>query len=315
MRKTLTTLAFAVIAGVSVAQQDAQFSQNMFNKLDINPGYAGTSKSICATALYRQQWVSFPGAPKTGLISIDAYLPPIHGGLGLTVCSDQLGFDKTFIAELAYSYHLVLGPGVLGIGVNAGMIQKSLNGAWVSTDPYTQDAAIPDSKAATTTYDIGFGLYYTTDNGMFFGISSTHLPQNKLSAVTNNPADNYQYDLARHYYVMAGYPFQINQSLKLIPSILAKTDASSTQLDINARAVYTLNPTVDIWLGASYRLTDAIVALVGFEYNRFKFGYAFDLTTSDIKNYSNNTHEIMLNYCFKPFKNPVPAEHRNVRFL
>ncbi|MBL7892120.1 MAG: PorP/SprF family type IX secretion system membrane protein, partial [Bacteroidia bacterium] len=130
MKKTLTTLALAVIAGASFAQQDAQFSQNMFNKLSINPGFAGTNKAICATALYRQQWVSFPGAPKTGLISIDAFVNPVHGGLGLTVCSDQLGFDKTLIAKAAYSYHMVVGPGTLGIGLEAGMIQKQLSGTW-----------------------------------------------------------------------------------------------------------------------------------------------------------------------------------------
>lgn len=320
MKKTLTTLALAVIAGASFAQQDAQFSQNMFNKLSINPGFAGTNKAICATALYRQQWVSFPGAPKTGLISIDAFVNPIHGGVGLTVVSDQLGFDKTLIAKLAYSYHLVIGPGTLGIGLEAGMMQKQLNGTWITPDNgvggETYDASIPDANAAKTVFDLGFGAYYTTDNGMFFGLSSTHLPQTTFSkdsppSTTGALADIYRFQNARHYYIMAGYPFQVAQDVKIIPSILAKTDATSTQLDINARVVWRDM----VWAGASYRLTDAIVALVGFEYNKIRIGYSFDVTTSAIKNYSNNTHEIMIGYCFKPFKPPVPAEHRNVRFL
>lgn len=319
MKKTLTTLALAVSAGASFAQQDAQFSQNMFNKLSINPGFAGTNKAICATALYRQQWVSFPGAPKTGLISIDAFVNPVHGGLGLTVCSDQLGFDKTLIAKAAYSYHMVVGPGTLGIGLEAGMIQKQLSGTWVTPDaayPATQDASIPDANAAKTVFDLGFGAYYTTDNGMYFGLSSTHLPQTTFKkdaapSVAGAVADIYRFQNARHYYIMAGYPFSITDDIKIIPSVLAKTDATSTQLDINARAVWKDM----VWAGASYRLTDAIVALVGFEWNKLRVGYSFDVTTSAIKNYSNNTHEIMIGYCFKPFKPPVPAEHRNVRFL
>lgn len=319
MKKTLTTLALAVIAGASFAQQDAQFSQNMFNKLAINPGFAGTNKAICATALYRQQWVNFPGAPKTGLISIDAYVDPIHGGVGLTVCSDQLGFDKTLIAKAAYSYHLVLGPGTLGIGLEAGMMQKQLSGTWITPDanfPATQDASIPDQNAAKTVFDLGFGAYYTTDNGMYFGLSSTHLPQTTFKkdaspSVAGAIADIYRFQNARHYYIQAGYPFTVSQDIKVIPSILAKTDATSTQLDINARVVYQDM----VWAGVSYRLTDAIVALIGFEYKKLRIGYSFDITTSEIKNYSKNTHEIMIGYCLKPFKPPVPAEHRNVRFL
>lgn len=324
MRKTLTTIALAASTVVAFAQQDAQFSQNMFNKLSINPGFAGTNKAICATALYRQQWVSFPGAPKTGLISVDAYLPPAHGGVGLTICSDQLGFDKTLIAKAAYSYHLILGPGTLGIGLEAGIMQKQMTGTWITPDlatPATHDAAIPDQRAAKTVFDLGFGAYYTTDNGMFFGLSSTHLPQTTFKVNGDAPSasqaangvvqDIYNFQNARHYYIMAGYPFQVSQDIKVIPSILAKTDATSTQLDINGRVVWKDM----VWAGASYRLTDAIVALVGFEWNKLKIGYSFDITTSAIKNYSKNSHEIMVGYCFKPFKPPVPAEHRNVRFL
>lgn len=319
MRKTLTTLALAASFAVSFAQQDAQFSQNMFNKLPINPGFAGTDKAICGVLLYRQQWVSFPGAPKTGLISIDAPIlqsTPLHGGVGLTVCSDQLGFDKTIIAKAAYSYHLVLGPGILGIGLEAGVIQKQLAGAWISTDPYTQDAAIPDQKASKAVFDLGLGAYYTTDNGIYFGISSTHLPQTSFTNVNTTAAgapvkDAYNFVNARHYYIMAGVPFNINQDIKVIPSILAKTDASSTQLDINARVVWRNQ----VWAGAAYRLTDAIVALVGFQISGLKVGYSFDLTTSNLKNYSNNTHEIMVGYCFKPVKPPGETIHKHPRFL
>ena len=327
MKKTLTTCIFIFIVGALSAQQDAQFSQWMFNKLDMNPGFAGTDKSFCATALYRDQWVSFPGAPKTGLFSIDAYLPPLLGGVGLTLCSDQLGFEKTFIGELAYSYHKVLGPGTLGIGINAGFIQQSLSGQWVSTDPYQLDQAIPSTGAHGTTYDIGLGLYYTTDNGMFFGLSSTHLPENTVSSGTiaapaglfttsngtsqQGVASKLTYELARHYYVMAGYPIQINADYKVIPSILAKTDGASTQLDINGRIVWQNK----VWFGVSYRITDAVIFMAGIQWQSLKVGYSYDLTTSSLSTYSNGTHELMLSYCFKPFKPAQPSEHRNPRFL
>ncbi len=319
MRKILTTLVLSAVLGVSFAQQDAQYSQWMFNKLDMNAGYAGTSKAICITALYRDQWVNFPGAPKTFSLNADAYIDPLHGGVGLVVCNDQLGFTNTTIAELAYSYHLTLGTGTLGIGANLGVQQMTVNGQWISTDPYTQDAAIPQNKVSSMAFDMGLGLYYTNDQGMFFGLSTTHLPETSISkngadgavSFANPTPGNFGYQLARHYYVMAGYPFQISQDVKIIPAVLAKTDGSSTQIDINGRVVYQDK----YWAGASYRITDAVVFMLGFKLSGFEVGYSFDLTTSDLKNYSQDTHEIVLKYCFKPFKVPPPTRHSNVRFV
>lgn len=325
MRKTLTTIAFALTISGAFAQQDAQFSMNMFNKQVINPGYIGTNNALCATALYRQQWVSFPGAPKTALVSLDARIPPIFGGVGLTFCSDQLGVEKNTIIKLGYSFHLPLGPGVLGIGIDAGVLQKKIAGTWISTDPYTQDAAIPDLTAKDGSFNLGFGLYYTTPVGLYFGISSTNLPQGSLSASSSSTtqsgapvADAFKYVMARHYYVMAGAPINASANLKIIPSVLVKSDASSTQLDVNCLAEFAPSAgPLAIFGGVSYRLTDAIVAIIGVKGGSDKIGwrvgYSYDVTTSAIKNYSNNTHEILLNFCYKPFKPKLPMSHDNVR--
>ena len=322
MKKSLTIIAFAITSLVTFAQQDAQFSMNMFNRLDVNPGYAGTNKALCATLLYRQQWVNFPGAPKTGLLSVD-YGEILHGGIGLTVDQDQLGFDKTFAAKLAYSFHQVLGPGMLGIGLDVGMMQKTLSGNFIAPDGTSSsaangtDAAIPWNGAKATTFDMSFGLYYTTFNDkLYVGLSSTHLTASdfKKSGTVGNPPTNlwsYDYKEARHYYVMAGYRFDIGEKWSLTPSVLTKTDASSTQLDINALVKWNRM----VFAGVSYRLSDAVVAIVGLEWQGFRFGYSYDITTSTIKSYSNGTHEIMLGYCHKFQKPPKKHGHQNERFL
>lgn len=318
MKRILTTIALSVTFFVTFAQQDAQFSMNMFNRLAVNPGYAGTNQALCAVLLYRQQWTSFPGAPKTGLLSVD-YGQVLHGGVGLTVDQDQLGFDKTLKAKLAYSYHLHLGAtGILGIGLDVGMIQKSITGNFIAPDGSTSsapgnDLAIPWGGTAATTYDVGFGLYYTTPK-LYIGLSSLHLPEQDLKKT--GTAYDFNFKVARHYYVMAGYTFNLGNQFDLTPSVLAKSDASSTQLDINLLAKW--NKT--IFLGVSYRLTDAIVGIVGLEHTfnpklTAKFGYSYDMTTSAIKNYSHGTHEIMLGFCYKLHKEPKPTSHMNVRFL
>jgi len=321
MKKTLTIIAFSITGLVTFAQQDAQFSMNMFNRLAINPGYAGTNKALCATILYRDQWDKFPGAPKTGLLSVD-YGQVAHGGIGFTIDQDQLGFDKTLKAKLAYSFHLQLGTdGILGIGLDAGMINKSMTGNFIAPDGTTTvggggtDNAIPWTGTSATTYDVGFGLYYTNQK-LYVGLSSLHLPAQKIndksSAGSTYPLSyDFQYQVARHYYVMAGYKFQINNEFDVTPSILTKSDASSTQLDFNVLARWNQM----IFVGASYRLTDAIPVMAGIEYNGFKLGYAYDITLSALKNHSAGTHELMLGYCKKFTKPPVKTGHMNVRFL
>jgi len=324
MKKTLTTIALSITGLIAFAQQDAQFSMNMFNKLAVNPGYAGTSNALCGTLFYRQQWTNFPGAPKTGLISLD-YGRILGGGIGLTVDQDQLGFDKTLNAKLAYSYHLPLGGfGTLGIGIDAGMIQKSITGNFIAPDGTTSstpgtDQSIPWGGTSAVTYDLGFGLYFTSSR-LYVGLSSDHLPDQTLhtsGGTSGSGLYDFQYQMARHYYVMAGYKFNLSPDFTLTPGILTKSDASSTQVDINLYAKWKNM----VFVGVSYRLTDAIPVMAGLEWplknqqSTIKFGYSYDITLSKIKSYSNGTHEIMIGFCQTFVKPPHRQSHQNVRFL
>lgn len=317
MKKIIAAILVAFTGVLTFAQQDPQFSQNMFNKLPTNPGYAGTNKAICATALYRQQWASFPGAPKTGLLCVDAFIPKIMGGLGLTIMNDQLGFEKTNFARLAYSFHLPIGPGVLGIGAEAGMLQKSINGQWIApdgtstgsaTNPIT-DPSIPRAAVGKTIFDVGFGLFYSTQK-LYAGLSTSHIPESELKTT------NLNYTVARTYYFTAGYDIELNQTWDLKPSIFVKSVSSPTQLDVNLLAQWNRK----FYGGVSYRITDAIVALLGFNQSlsngsNLRIGYAYDITTSALKVQSKGSHEIMLNYCFKIEPPAKKQSHQNVRFM
>ena len=95
MKKILAVLAVSCLSTVGFAQQDPQFSQNMYNRLFVNPAYAGSSESICAHLLYRNQWVSYDGAPKTGVIGIDGPVANGKVGVGLSILTDKIGFENT----------------------------------------------------------------------------------------------------------------------------------------------------------------------------------------------------------------------------
>jgi type IX secretion system PorP/SprF family membrane protein len=309
MKKTLTA-CLLLIASFSYAQQDPQISQYMYNRLGFNAGYAGANGSICATLIGRQQWVGFDGAPKTNVLSIDAPVKKLHGGLGLTIATDKLGFENNFFGKLAYAFRLPIGDdGNLGIGVEAGMYNKSINGDWKATDDVSADKAIPVGKAADNTFDLGFGIHYHTPK-FYVGLSSTHLNQGKIQK------DKLNFEIARHYFVTAGYNYDINETFTLRPSVLVKSVGSATTLDANVNVLYNNL----LWLGVSYRTSDAIVPMVGFQKafnakSAFKVGYAYDVTTSKLKTQSNGSHELMLGFCYTIIPKTTVTKYKNVRFL
>ncbi len=325
MKKIFTklTVALAAIASVSFAQQDPQFTQFMHNKLIYNPGYAGTSQAICTNVMYRQQWVNFPGAPKTGLISFDMPIGQLPLGIGLNVMNDQIGYAKTLFARLALAYNKPIGAGILGVGVDGGILQQQFNGNWITPDGPGVDNAIPNyNNGGNTavginpnlnklTYDLGFGAYYGIANKMYVGLSSTHLAAQDISA-----GKNVKYSLARHYYLMAGYTFNFGAGgiHGINPNIKVKTDAASTQVDINVTYIYDQR----FWVGVSYRMQDAIAPMLGARFLKdksLKVGYSYDVTMSKIKGYSAGTHEIMIGYCFNVKKKPKVSSYQNTRQL
>ena len=314
MKKLNIAFLFLVLLLQPVlSQQDPLSSQYMFNTLTYNPGIAGISGMICATALNRQQWVGFKGAPSTTVFNISAPVSPfkIKSGVGLLVESDNIGFDKDINVSASYSYLMDLGPGKLGIGLNLGMLNKTLDPTWQipagdSHTPATGDPLIPENKESYVAFDAGLGFYFKADK-YYAGISITHLNQPKIKYSKGTPY------VSRHYYLTAGYILQLpNPSLELIPSVFAFSDGKVAQFTITSLIRYNKKA----WGGVSYRAGDAFIGIVGFElYNGLRLGYAYDFTTSDLNNDSKGSHEFMINYCFDLGLGRSPMKYKSIRFL
>ncbi|HEX5002990.1 MAG TPA: type IX secretion system membrane protein PorP/SprF [Bacteroidia bacterium] len=307
MKRLLSLAAVALLATTAVfGQQDPQFSQNMFNRLWANAAYAGSSDGICATAIYRDQWSGFDGAPKTGILNIDAPVRALHGGLGLSVlAADELGAENSLNVKLSYAFRFNVGSGNLAIGADFGFLQKSLDGFSAGDYIDPNDPVIPSSsQSGSVIPDIGAGVYFNSDK-LYIGASASHLTEPKVEY------GDFSTVMARHYYFMAGYRLEFSPSLSLIPSVFVKNVADETQADINANLHFNNR----FWVGASYRLEDAIVVMAGLNIlSNLRLGYSYDITTSDLQDYSNGTHEVMLNYCFY-IKKKIKPINRNVRFL
>src|SRR5258706_315793 len=305
--KKYYSLAVVLFLSVSAwAQQDPQFSQNMFTKLAVNPAHAGAYDAICGTLLYRNQWTGFDGAPKTFLLMAETPVPKLLGGLGLTIASDQLGFEKNLMARLAYAHKLYLGSGYLNLGLDVGYMQKSIDGSkFIFNDG--GDQSIPLWAVSGGAIDFGFEAYDYSDK-LYAGISSLHLTEGEIKT------DNVTTKLARHYYFMAGYDAELTPDITLKPSLFAKSEGTSTQIDLNANVLLQNK----FWLGFSYRFVpqDALVAMACLEVTpNLKVGYSYDMTLTDIKTYSSGTHEIMINYCLRVKPSVERQFHKNVRFL
>ncbi len=293
MKKIVTAIVILASVFKANAQQDIMVSQYMFNGLFLNPAYAGSHKYFSSSLTYRKQWVNFDGAPTTYLFAVDGPLMKQKMGLGLILANDKIGVTTQNDIAANYSYFIKMGEGKLGFGLKAGISQMS---AKVS-DLIVLDANDPTYSAVKKSGIIpkfGFGSYYYANN-WYAGFSIPELfagSQQKDFAATVNTTT----PIRNHFYLTGGYVYKANSMWSLKPSFLIKKEkASPTQVDINFTVFY-----MDmIALGVSYRSKDAITAMLVAQISKqFRVGYAYDITTTDIRKYSSGSHEIMLGYSF-----------------
>ncbi len=316
MKKIFSFLYLLIIVKLAAfSQQDPQFTNNMFYKLGVNPGFAGAEGTISGIILNRYQWDGFEGAPKTLIFSADAAINAFGspGGIGLNVVSDELGFEKNTQINANYAYSKTLGIGKLGIGLSLGLYNKSINGEWKVPEDnlgiYTQpssDPAIPQGEVSQMALDAGLGLYLSS-NQYFLGASVTHI--NQASIKFSDLASTF---LVRHYYFMGGYNIKLSDPLfELRPSFLFKSDLASWQLDLNTNIVFNER----FWGGITYRVQDAIALLMGMEMeNGLRFGYSFDVVTSALSRYGYGSHEIFVSYSLDLERNRN-QKYKSIRFL
>ena len=287
------------------AQQDPQFSQNMFNKLANNPGFAGSRGLIATSVLHRSQWMGFGedggAAASTQNFSIDAELPFMHGGVGLNIVTDKIAQYSNLGLQASYAYRTELGVGQIGMGMSVGMFQSGTNGGF---NPAVEgDPVIPTGDVKGSALDLGAGVYYNTQD-VYIGISSAHLTEPTIEW-----SDGQDYKMERHYFLIAGYTHDLNPMLLLHPSIYLKSDGATSQLDINTSLIYNNK----MWGGVSYRLDEGLVFLTGLNVNEdLKLGLAYDVVLNQI---GNNSIEVMLGYNFKVNYNKAISKYKNPRFL
>mgnify|MGYP003624796843 CR=1 FL=1 len=313
--KKIYAFVLLILPFFGLAQQGVQFSQYMFNKIYYNPGVTGSGGAICLNLLNRNQWVGFEGAPVTQNFNANAPIKLLHGGIGLTVTNDQIGFFSNIDVGLNYAYQLQLSTGTLGIGLGLNLKNNSLNGAtWIPSERDYSDPSLPAGTTSNLTFDPSFGVYYESTT-IWGGVSMTNVLASKSAFDPFSGSDVVNFTNARHFYVMGGYNWQIPSSnWVLMPSTLIKTDLNSSPgLDVNIMGMYNNK----LWGGVTYRLQDAVAVNLGYQIlPAVKLGYSYDVGTSSLSTQGSGSHEIMASYCFKiVIPEPIPGSNRNIRFL
>lgn len=279
----------SLLAGLfAYGQQDPQYTQYMYNTINVNPAYAGSREVFSVFGLHRTQWVGLDGAPVTNTVSMNT---PVGSnvGLGLSFVNDRIGpMDENSIsADFSYTIPATQ-ESKLAFGVKAtahllNVDYTKLN-IYNSTDPRFQNNINNDFSP-----NIGAGVYWYSDKA-YAGFSIPNFLE------TNKYKDNVTSVVREkmHYYIIGGYVFDLSYNVQFKPAFMAKTVAGSPlQVDLTANFLFNEKFTA----GLAYRWDAAVSALVGFQITDGIFvGYTYDMDTTELANYNSGSHELFLRF-------------------
>jgi type IX secretion system PorP/SprF family membrane protein len=306
MRKCILLISFYLLTANVWSQQSPVYSQYTFNKFLINPAAAGSEGYTTISLVAREQWIGFKGSPKTHSLSVDSRilrnsfisrnasvrkkkrLSSRSGRVGwaANIFNDHTGpLDRTGI-EGTYSYHLKLQESQLSFGLSGLFYQFRLNKDKIQLFDDGQYDELLDNSGVLYIPDANFGVYYTTRE-FYGGIAVKQIFQ---SSIQFGDKGSNEYRFKRHYNLMAGYIYSLNDNFAIEPSMLLKIPTSSKpQFEIDAKVYYKEN----YWAGLAYRTGSSMIFFFGLNFDRYYVGYAFDYNFNSLMSHTFGSHEFM----------------------
>ncbi len=286
--RTLFLLLVPAMMGTAWAQQLPQLTQYQFNDYVFNPAVAGSRALFEIRRGHRYQWVGIQDAPRTFTLSATT---PVgrNMGIGGYIYTDHVGPTRRTGMQLSYTYHLKITDELkLGMALSGGMVQFLIDGSKIQLrDP--GDPAMDEQLRGELLPDAKFAIYLHHPR-FWFGATAPQLLRNNVQLMEGRRETLSR--LEGHYYATAGYRFPLGEDFMFEPSVLVKY-VSPVPPMIDATATFRYRKA--FWLGASYRANDAWCAMVGCSIKEtFQFGYSYDMLTSNLRNYSSGSHEVML---------------------
>jgi len=288
MKTKFLILALLFSCYTSFAQQDVQYTQYMFNTININPAYAGSRGVLSVFGLHRTQWVGLDGAPTSNSFSINTPIQNSNLGIGVSFINDKIGptNSNTMSGDISYTLKTSeTGKLSFGLKVSGNMFDLDIN----KLNPKDQNDPNLQNYNNKITPNFGAGVYYHSEK-LYLGLSvPTFAKSNKY-----NDNDVAVYEERQNFYLIGGYVFDLSPTLKFKPAFLTKmVTGAPLQVDLSANFLFFDK----LMLGGAYRWGAAASALAGFQINDGLYiGYAYDLETTRLNNYSSGSHEIFLRF-------------------
>ena len=289
MKTNLIKIILLLVATTGFAQQESQYTHYMYNTININPAYAGSRGVTSIFGLHRTQWVGLDGAPTTNAFSINTPFENSKIGLGVSFVNDKIGASNQNNIAIDISYTIQTSENYdLSFGIKAS--GDLLNVDYTKLNRYDVNNPLFQNNIDNAfSPNIGAGLYYHSDK-LYVGFSvpnflvTKHFDDNRSSSVEDR----------LHYYLMAGYVFDVSPSVKFKPSFLTKMVAGAPlQVDLSANVLLQDKFT----MGLSYRWSAAVTAMAGIQISDgLLVGYSYDFDTTSLANYNSGSHEIFLRF-------------------
>jgi type IX secretion system PorP/SprF family membrane protein len=290
LMKILSILFIFQTTVLVYGQRDPVYSQYMFDKVLINPAYAGSSNWMVGSLKYRNHLLGIEGAPQTSLFTFHAPIQRKSMGMGLKAIYDQTAVTTTLTVSGIYSFHLGFGDGKLSFGLEGGMVYSSTD--FQKLRRYDAvDPSIPETIEIAIVPDASFGIYYQAET-FYAGASLYHL----FNAVSVLPEsiNGEMIQMAKTAYLFGGYILDLNRTFALEPGGLLKyAPGVPLQADVNLNLVYNER----ITLGGSYRMGGVAAVLLKVDVTEgIRIAYSYDISFSNLSNFSTGSHEIMLSF-------------------
>jgi type IX secretion system PorP/SprF family membrane protein len=288
MRTKILIFALMLTCYSGFAQQDAQYTQYMYNTININPAYAGSRGVMSVFGLHRTQWVGLDGAPTTNTFSLNTPINNSNLGVGFSLVNDRIGptSDNTISADISYTvtmnevYKLSFGVKASGNIFNLDTDKLDPSNP---IDPNLQNFNNEFSP------NFGAGVYLHSDK-LYLGLSVPNFLQD--SKYNDNEVAVFQERM--NFYFIGGYVFDVSPSIKFKPAFLTKmVTGSPLQVDASANFLFFDK----FMLGGAYRWDAAVSALAGFQVTDGLFiGYSYDMETTQLRRYNSGSHEVFLRF-------------------
>ncbi|MGE8339398.1 MAG: type IX secretion system membrane protein PorP/SprF [Flavobacterium sp.] len=285
-------LVFMFFSIVSNAQQDAQYTQYMYNTIEVNPAYAGSRGALSVFGLYRTQWIGLDGAPETSTFSVNTPLNNTDLGLGVSLVNDKIGptVENTLSADLSYTIPTSdtwnLSFGIKG---TANLFNIDINKLSYEDqdDPQFQNLKNKFSP------NVGAGLYFHSDRA-YVGLSVPNF-------IETNRYDSDDVAIFKekiNYYLIAGYVFNLDrlEYIKFKPALMTKmVEGAPLQVDVSGNFMFNDK----FVLGLAYRWSASVSAMAGFQVTKGMYiGYGYDHETTRLRKYNSGSHEVFLRFEF-----------------